>query len=116
MTQTSQAAKEEQNRIMHLRYLIRKEKNYYDMIKSDIFSLGAAMLSLATGYRKNIEYLMIRFIDKCLREFNRDKAEYYLKISDELTDLIMNMCNLHPDERMTIKEIYEDKWVKKRTT
>ena len=90
-----------------------ERKNYYDMIKSDIFSLEATMLSLATGYCKDIEYLMIRFIDKCLREFNKDEVQYYLKISDELTDLIMNMCNPHPDERMTIKEIYEDKWIKK---
>ena len=88
--------------------------NGYDGLKADIFSLGITLLRLVTGkqeiitidefiqYKENFDY--ISFL-KNIKILIKDTSE-------EFQHLILKMIDFYPDERPTIDQILEYKWLK----
>ena len=93
------------------------EKEEFDGYKVDIFGLGMAMISLATGkykfYKANGKNKFYRFIKNGEKEkfWNSFGETINKSLSTDFKDLAFKMISYEPEKRpKNIKEILKDKW------
>ncbi len=88
----------------------------FDAIKNDIFSLGVLLFVITIG---RFPFHMTSFSDEKYRYIIKKNYEGFwdyfnnIEISDEFKDLINNLINITPSQRLEIGQILEHPWLKK---
>lgn len=81
---------------------------------ADVWGLGATLLYIITGKHIYEETSIIKFIDLVKTTKKELNEPYFNIISKELKDLLLRMFEINPLDRITINEILESAWIKKK--
>ena len=88
----------------------------FDAVKNDIFSLGVLLFVITIG---EFPFTNASFSDEKYKYIVKKNYERFwdffniIEISEEFKDLINNLINLNPSQRLDIEQILNHPWIKK---